>query len=95
MANTQVPQFTSRYLLLAWLLSLLSVLPADAALTLDCSQPNAWHAHFPKSLASTAASEQLAFAPEEVELLAAVSGWRLERQAQCWSLHLPVAAPEQ
>ncbi|MGE8569955.1 MAG: hypothetical protein ACN6PV_26050 [Achromobacter sp.] len=92
-ADIQVPQFTSRYLLLAWLLSLLSVLPADAALTLDCSQPDAWHVRFPESVASAVAPEAPAFAPEEVELLAAVSGWRLERQAQCWSLHLPAAAP--
>lgn len=94
-ADIQVPQFTSRYLLLAWLLSLLSVLPPDATLTLDCSQPDAWHVHFPESLASAVTPEAPAFAPEEVELLAAVSGWRLERQAQCWSLYLPVAAPEQ
>ncbi|MCD0498114.1 hypothetical protein LP085_14750 [Achromobacter sp. MY14] len=94
-ADIQVPQFTSRYLLLAWLLSLLSVLPADATLTLDCSQPDAWHAHFPEDLASAAPTASPAFAPEEVELLATVSGWRLERQAQCWSLRLPAATPAQ
>jgi len=94
-ADIQVPQFTSRYLLLAWLLSLLSVLPADATLTLDCSQPDAWHAHFPEDLASAAPTALPAFAPEEVELLATVSGWRLERQAQCWSLRLPAAPPAQ
>ncbi len=91
--DLQVPQYTSRYLLLAWLLSLLSTLPPDAALTLDCSRADAWHAHFPAQ-ADTAPADATptpptAFPPADIELLAAASGWRLERQAQCWSLHLP------
>ncbi|HCQ47451.1 MAG TPA: hypothetical protein DIW53_11995 [Achromobacter sp.] len=91
-ADLQVPQFTSRYLLLAWLLSLLSTLPADAALTLDCSRADVWHAHFPAQpdTAKAPADAPAAFPPEDIELLAAASGWRLQRQAQCWSLHLPV-----
>ncbi|WP_231689520.1 hypothetical protein [Achromobacter piechaudii] len=117
-AQFELPQFTSRYLLLAWLLGLLSVLPSDAALTLDCSSAEVWHAHFPAvsssdtadagmsaagspaagspaagspAAGSPATSASITFAPEEVELLAAASGWRLERAAQCWSLHLPAA----
>ncbi|WZB76948.1 hypothetical protein WJ972_17090 [Achromobacter insuavis] len=31
------------------------------------------------------------FDPRDIENLALASGWRLERQPQCWSLHLPAA----
>lgn len=88
-ADIALPQFTSRYLLLAWLLALLQQLPANVSLTLDMSQADVWHAHL--SAASGAASTaEAALDPLEVALLAEASGWRLERQPQCWSLHLPV-----
>jgi hypothetical protein len=87
-APVQLPRFSSRYLVLAWLLCLLPELPADAELVLDTSAPGVWRARFPAGPASDAAQAP-AFKPQEVELLAAVSGWRLERQDQCWSLHLP------
>lgn len=91
-AAVQLPQFSARYLLLAWLLCLLPALPADAVLTLDFSQTDAWHARF--SLEPDFADPRpAAFAPEEIELLAAESGWRLERHAHCWSLRLPAPGP--
>lgn len=89
-AAVQLPQFSSRYLLLAWLLCLLRELPADAGLTLDFSQAGVWRAHFPEGQPASAGAEQAdVFDLQEVELLAAASGWRLERQALCWSLHAP------
>ncbi|WMD20654.1 hypothetical protein RAS12_29365 [Achromobacter seleniivolatilans] len=89
-AAVQLPQFSSRYLLLAWLLCLLRELPADAGLTLDFSQAGVWRARFPEGQAASAGAGQAdVFDLQEVELLAAASGWRLERQAQCWSLHAP------
>lgn len=90
-AAVQLPQFTSRYLLLAWLLCLLPAMAADAELTLDFSQADVWHAHFSAALEFTA-DQPAAFDPQEVELLASESGWRLERHAHCWSLRLPALA---
>ncbi|CUJ71599.1 hypothetical protein [Achromobacter kerstersii] len=94
-ADEELPQFTSRYLLLAWLLSLLQAMPADVVLTLDLSQTHAWHAHFSSKFGDDdVAAPATAITPQDVELLAAASGWRLERQAQCWSLHLPAPTPD-
>lgn len=89
LAEIELPQFTTRYLLLAWLLSLLQTLPSDVALTLDMSRADVWHARFSGESDAAPVSPAVSFDPQEVELLAAVSGWRLERHAQCWSLHLP------
>lgn len=91
-AAVQLPQFTSRYLLLAWLLCLLPALPEEADLTLDFSQADTWHAHFSAAPDFTA-GQQVTFDPQEVELLAAESGWHLERHAHCWSLRLPAPTP--
>lgn len=91
-AEVDLPQFTSRYVLLAWLLGLLQQLPANASLTLDMSHADVWHAHFSSeegSAPAPAAATASAFDPQEVELLAEASGWRLEREPQRWSLHLP------
>lgn len=88
-APVQLPRFSSRYLVLAWLLCLLPELAPDAELVLDTSEPGVWRARFPEGTAS--AAQAPAFKPQEVELLAAASGWRLERQDGCWSLHLPDA----
>lgn len=94
-ADEELPQFTSRYLLLAWLLSLLQAMPADVVLTLDLSQTHAWHAHFSSEFGDDdVAAPATAITPQDVELLAAASGWRLERQAQGWSLHLPAPTPD-
>lgn len=94
-ADVELPQFTSRYLLLAWLLALLPQLPANASLTLDMSQAGVWHAAFSAEPAAVAAGPGAGtFDPQDVQLLAAESGWRLERQAQRWSLHLPVPDAE-
>ncbi|NMK47376.1 hypothetical protein [Achromobacter sp. Bel] len=92
-ASIELPTFASRYLLLAWLLCLLPALPADAELALDFSQADAWHARF-TAAPEFADAEPSAFDPQEVELLAAASGWRLERQTHCWSLHLPASTPD-
>lgn len=97
-AELELPQFTSRYLLLAWLLSLLQGMPADVVLTLDLSQPHAWHAHFSTHFSASFDADPAAptetIDAQQVELLAAASGWRLERQAQGWSLHLPAPTPD-
>lgn len=87
-AEVELPQFASRYLLLAWLLCLLPALPAGAALTLDFSHADAWHAHF-SAAPDFSDVQPTGFDPQEVDLLAAASGWRLERQTHGWSLHLP------
>ncbi|MFD4841651.1 hypothetical protein ACFWP0_29415 [Achromobacter sp. NPDC058515] len=91
-APAELPQFSSRYLVLTWLLCLLPLLPTDAELVLDTSEPGVWRARFPEGPAP-AAAQPPAFDPREVELLAAAAGWRLERQAGCWSLHLPATSP--
>lgn len=87
-ADIELPQFAARYLLLGWLLCLLQQLPANASLTLDMSQADAWHAHFSATPdAPPALPASLTFDPQEIELLAQASGCRLERHAQSWSLH--------
>ena len=86
-AHADVPLFSTRYLVLAWLLCLLPLVPADTHLELDASEPGVWRARVPEG---EAASERPpAFDAQEVELLATAAGWRLERQDRCWSLHLP------
>ncbi|PQZ59971.1 hypothetical protein CQ050_26745 [Achromobacter sp. MYb9] len=92
-AAVQLPTFASRYLLLAWLLCLLQALPADSDLALDFSQADAWHARF-SAAPDFSGVQPATFDPQEVELLADASGWRLVRQADCWSLHLPVLPDE-
>ncbi|MNC68774.1 hypothetical protein D3C75_1194080 [compost metagenome] len=87
-APAELPRFSSRYLALAWLLSLVSLLAADAELELDASEPGVWRARLPQDTAN-AAAQPPAIDPGEVELLAADAGWRLERQARCWALYLP------
>ncbi|CAB3708323.1 hypothetical protein [Achromobacter pestifer] len=91
-AAIDLPQFTTRYLLLAWLLCLLPALPEDADVTLDFSQADIWHACF-SAPPDFAVGQQVAFDPQEVELLAAESGWHLERHTHRWSLRLPAPAP--
>ncbi len=91
-APAELPRFSARYLVLAWLLCLLPMLPADAQLELDTSEPGVWRARLPEGIAA-AAAQPAAFDPLEVELLATTAGWRLERQERCWSLHLPAHAP--
>jgi hypothetical protein len=88
-AAVQLPTFASRYLVLAWLLCLLQALPADSDLALDFSQADAWHARF-SGAPDFSDAQPATFDPQEVELLADASGWRLVRKADCWSLHLPV-----
>lgn len=91
-APAELPRFDSRYLMLAWLLCLLPMLPADAELVLDTSEPGVWRARFPAGAAAADAPAPV-LEPREIELLAASAGWRLERQDQCWSLHLPDSRP--
>ncbi|SEJ22963.1 MULTISPECIES: hypothetical protein [unclassified Achromobacter] len=87
--HADVPVFSTRYLVLAWLLCLLPMVPADAHLELDASEPGVWRARLPEG---GGAEQPMAFNPQEVELLATAAGWRLERQDRCWSLHLPAAS---
>ena len=87
-APAELPRFSSRYLALAWLLSLISELAADAELELDASEPGVWRARLPQYAADSAAQPPV-ITPREVELLAAAAGWRMERQDRCWSLYLP------
>lgn len=89
-AAVDLPAFTSRYLLMAWVLGMLPWLPEGAELTLDAADPHVWHAHF--SLPAQAPDAPPLFDVSDVEQLAAASGWRLEQQPQCWSLHLPATA---
>ena len=42
----ELPAFSSRYLLMAWLLCLVAWLPEDAEVELDTADPSAWHARF-------------------------------------------------
>ena len=91
-AAADLPAFTSRYLLMAWVLAMLPWLPEGAELALDAADPHVWHAHF-STPPQTPDSPPL-FDAREVEQLAAASGWRLERQPQCWSLHLPATDKE-
>ncbi|MFY0480049.1 hypothetical protein [Achromobacter marplatensis] len=93
-ASVQLPTFASRYLLLAWLLCLLPALPADSDLALDFSQADVWHARF-SAAPDFSDVQPTTFDPQEVELLADASGWRLVRQADCWSLHLPAPATDE
>ncbi|MBV7500269.1 MULTISPECIES: hypothetical protein [Achromobacter] len=86
-AHADVPLFSTRYLVLAWLLCLLPLVPADAQLEVDASEPGVWRARVPEG--APASDKPPAFDPQEIELLASASGWRLERQDRCWSLHLP------
>lgn len=88
-APVELPAFATRYLVMAWVLCLLSWLPEGAELELDATDPSIWHARIPP--AAQAPTTPGLFTPQEVESLAAISGWRLERQARCWSLHLPVS----
>lgn len=87
-AHADVPLFSTRYLVLAWLLCLLPQVPADAHLELDASAPGVWRARVPEG--EPASDRPPVFEPQEIELLAEAAGWRLERQDRCWSLHLPV-----
>ncbi|WP_313696732.1 hypothetical protein [Achromobacter sp.] len=86
-AHADVPLFSTRYLVLAWLLCLLPLVPEGAQLELDASEPGVWCARVPEG--EPAADRPPAFDPQEVELLASAAGWRLEHQDRCWSLHLP------
>lgn len=86
-APKELPAFTSRYLLMAWVLGMLPWLPEGAEMVLDASDPDVWHAHF--SSPPQAPESPPLFDTRDVELLAAASGWRMERQPQRWSLHLP------
>ena len=87
-AHAEVPLFSTRYLVLAWLLCLLPLVPADAQLELDASEPGVWRARVPEG--EPLSDKPPAFDPQEIELLATAAGWRLERQDRRWSLHLPV-----
>lgn len=86
-AAIELPAFTSRYLVMAWLLCMLPWLPEGAELVLDASATDVWHADF--SAASQAPATPQLFDAQDIALLAEASGWRLERQPQRWSLHLP------
>lgn len=93
-AVAALPQFSSRYLVLAWLLCLLPLLPADGELVLDTSDPAVWRARLPRDHVAEA-TPPAAFDAHEVDLLAAAAGWRTQRQADSWSLHLPGARSTQ
>ncbi|MFY3136532.1 hypothetical protein ACOTFF_07570 [Achromobacter xylosoxidans] len=88
-APIELPAFTTRYLVMAWLLCLLPWLPEGAELELDASDPAVWQARSSAPIRPPATPAL--FEPHDIECLASVSGWRLERQLQCWSLHLPSA----
>lgn len=88
-ANAEVPRFAARYLVLAWLLCLLPMLPPDGQVELQASEPGVWRARLPEG-APAASSQPAVLEQQEVELLAEAAGWRLERQDLCWSLHLPI-----
>lgn len=88
-APIELPVFTTRYLVMAWLLCLLPWLPEGAELELDASNPAVWQARFAAPIQAPATPAL--FEPHDIECLASASGWRLERQPQCWSLHLPSA----
>jgi hypothetical protein len=87
-APADVPLFTTRYLVLAWLLCLLPLVPADAHLELDASEAGVWRARVPEG--EPISDGPAVFESQEIELLAQAAGWRLERQDRCWSLYLPV-----
>lgn len=91
-APIELPAFTSRYLLMACVLCLLPWLPEGAELELDAADPAAWHFRLPAQTQAPAAPGL--FTPADVDALAGEAGWRLERQAHCWSLRLP-SPPEQ
>ena len=75
---------------MACVLCLLAWLPEDTELELDASDPAVWHARLPAPAHAPVAPAL--FDPRDIENLALASGWRLERQPQCWSLHLPATA---
>lgn len=81
----ELPAFSSRYLLMAWLLCLVAWLPEDAEVELDTADPSAWHARF--AVPAQAPDGPALFDARDIEWLAADSGWRFERQPQIWSLH--------
>ncbi|WP_313620859.1 hypothetical protein [Achromobacter sp.] len=91
-AHVELSRFTARYLVVAWLLCLLPMLPSEGQLELQMSEPGVWRARLPDG-APAASTQRPAFEPQEVELLATAAGWRLERQDRCWSLHLPTNTP--
>ncbi|RBL82666.1 hypothetical protein DDE05_36030 [Streptomyces cavourensis] len=88
-AAIELPAFASRYLVMAWLLCMLPWLPEGGELALDATDTRAWHADF-SAMPQAPTAPQL-FDTHDIALLAAASGWRLERQSQRWTLHLPVA----
>ncbi len=89
-APVDLPAFAARYLVMAWVLCLLPWLPEDTELELDASDPTVWHARLPAPAEAPVAPAL--FDPRDIENLALASGWRLERQPQYWSLHLPATA---
>ncbi|MGE4436747.1 hypothetical protein [Achromobacter sp.] len=88
-APVELPAFDARYLLMACVLCLLPWLPEGAELELDAADPVAWHFRLPPAAQAPAAAGL--FTAADIEALASEAGWRLERQAHCWSLRLPAA----
>ena len=89
--HVMLPEYAARYVLLAWLLCLLDTLPDGGQLRLDIRQDELRYI-LPDSLLSTAtqpAGPRVSLA--ECQALAQQHGWQAQRDANGWTLRLPMA----